>query len=101
MRYTAKDVNAIVAMVKKGDNMPAQGIQERLEKWTTLVWEDAGTVKGVAGYQKEGEGEFNVKVYVDPSFRQAGIGSNLCSAALTALPRWRQRPHHHNNGPPR
>ncbi|MGE5580550.1 MAG: N-acetyltransferase family protein [Bacillota bacterium] len=83
--YSPTDLEAIVDMVHEDDRMPADDIKERVEKWTTLVWDDGGVVKGAASYQKVKDGEFSIRVFADPGCRHKGIGSELLNASLAGV----------------
>lgn len=89
--YIQEDLDGIVNIIRKADRMPAPAVSERLEKWTSLVWVDSATPKGVVCYEKEEDGEFNIVTYVDPDWRHRGIGSRLLDAALAAVKAMNER----------
>lgn len=83
--YEPGDLPTIVKMVTGDDRVSPDLIQERMEKWLSLVWDDGSTVRGVACYNREAPREFNVRIYVDPAFRRTGIGGALYTAAMPLI----------------
>jgi hypothetical protein len=73
--YKQEDLEGFVSIIGKADRMSPSATQDRLEKWTSLVWEESATVKGVVCYEKEDDGEFNILTYVDPDSRHRGINT--------------------------
>lgn len=72
-------------MVQRRTKMKASDIQERLESWTSLVWEDGSIARGVACFAKESDREFDLRMFVEPDSRGSGIGEALYEAAMTGI----------------
>lgn len=83
--YSPSDLEPVTKIVREDNVMFYGDIKERLENWTTLVWDDDGTVKGAACYKREKAGEFNIRMYVGPGYRRQGIGTELLNASLAGI----------------
>ncbi len=85
-QYATSDFERIVSIARETELAFKPGeIKERLEKWTSLVWDDSGTVEGVACWQKENDREFNLNIFVEPASRRQGIGSGLFDRSIEGI----------------
>lgn len=83
--YSPEDRDRIIAMVQKGDTKPADEVVEVLNTYRCLVHSDGRGLRGVGCLRDAGDGEYNVRIYVDPAHRREGIGATLWGAVLADL----------------
>jgi GNAT superfamily N-acetyltransferase len=72
-------------LVRTDEVVTTERVKEVLRDYQTLVFDEGGTVVGLACLQPQGKGRYNLRMYTDPGARRRGVGRDLYAALESLL----------------